>query len=239
MISPHYFYRSDDLKDFSRDAFESGHDLRILNSRSFSEGYVELDFSVLLELRFEGDHLPVDFVFLEENIEAVKRPVFILQFQALDSRYRHHWDEEYVFIVDVEIVEGQDIAVPSLVSFHVVDEEIEYGRRGMYASILRKNRFEPIPALVFPDRKVGLAGHSETVSSDEADPHEVESGSKIVGHISDDHRKVTAQHVVVQSVMDVLLPRLRIDVNAGSVMVRRGKESQVELLDVLVGPLDL
>ena len=45
----------------------------------------------------------------EGEIVNVYRPIFVLQFNACDSSYRNRWDEEFMFVVDVEAMDGKNI----------------------------------------------------------------------------------------------------------------------------------
>jgi len=57
--------------------------------------------------------------------------------------------------------------------------------------------------------------------------------------ISDYEGKVGLQGSVSQSVLNELLPRLQINLEAGSVSVRRAADALLNIRDVLVGPFDL
>jgi len=110
-----------------------------LESSSLAERYVKSDLSVILELAPKRNDFPVKLPMREKGeIVNVYRPIFVLQFNACDSSYRNRWDEESVFVVDVEAMDGKNIAITSSVSLHLVQQGNrrfwKWGYAGSFAS---------------------------------------------------------------------------------------------------------
>ena len=218
---------------------KSGEYFKSFSRCSLAEGYVKLHLSVILELAPKRNNSPVKLpVRKEGEIVNVYRPIFVLQFNACDSSYRNRWDEESVFVVDVEAMDGENIAVPSLVSLHMVHKEIVDSGVRVYASCFGKYTFKPL------FRLVGLDGeHCEIANRIPYFPYDfkpcnIKGGAEIMDSIASDDREFAPQHVIPRRVVKELFPRISIHVQAGAVTVGRCKDSIAELVDVLVGPFD-
>jgi hypothetical protein len=216
----------------------SGNYFKSFGGSSLSEGYMKLNLSVILELGLKGNRSSVKLTAGEDDIAAINRPVFILQFDPGNSGNGDRWNEESMFVVDVESVERQNIAVPSLVTLHMIDKEIEDSGSGVYASCFGKRRFKPAFGLIGVDGKFCKTSAGRSLGSYDLSPRDIKSGAEIVDCISGNYREFAGQHVVPQVVVKELFPRLSVHVQAGAVTVGRGEESLAEILDVLIGPFD-
>ena len=103
---------SDDSQSLRRKPSQRGDDFAALRRRSLAEGYLKSDLSVILDLTFKGNASAVGIGRDEHNLVSRDLPVFVLNFHALDARDREHWDQEMVFVVNVESVEGQEYRRP-------------------------------------------------------------------------------------------------------------------------------
>lgn len=115
-----------------RDYFET------LSGSSLAELYAKNNLTVILKLGSKSDVLSKGIGASNVYIEHIDRPIFVLQFNALDSSNSNHGDEDLVSIVNVESVDGADIVVPSLVRFNAIDHEIEQVGSRVYLSCFRK-----------------------------------------------------------------------------------------------------
>jgi hypothetical protein len=212
-----------------------------LESSSLAERYVKSDLSVILELAPKRNDFPVKLPMREKGeIVNVYRPIFVLQFNACDSSYRNRWDEESVFVVDVEAMDGKNIAITSSVSLHLVHKEIVDSGSGVYAGSFGKRTLKPLFRMIGADGKLCERPRSGWISNlcDDVEPCNIKSGADIMDRIASDSCEFTAQHVIPQRVVKELFPRLAIHLQAGSVTVGRSKESLAELVDVMFGPFE-
>ena len=234
----HSLEDSDEFESLRVEA-EKRRDYREIVSRcSLSERYLKSDLSIVLELAVQGHHLPVGIGPGQADGKLGNCSVFVLQFHAIDSSDCEHWDQEAVFVVNVESMERTNIAVPSLVRFHAIDHEIEEGRGVAYSSSLSEIGYKLMPRIW--DGKLRVTGVSRrTKLSHDATPCDIESAMEIVNCIANDQCNIGKQGLVHHSVVNELLPRLEIAVQAGAVCVGRGVESLVDIRDVLFGPFDL
>ena len=90
-----------------------------------------------------------------------------------------------VFVVDVEIVEGQNIGVPSLVAFHSVDHELNDRGGFWYLSAFRKRGFKFLAGPFGIDRELPILGRDlSSQSVNGSTPHNIESASEIMDCIA-------------------------------------------------------
>jgi len=228
---------ANDCQNLGRESLQSGNDFDVLQRCSIAEGYAENRLSVILDLGPKGDLPPVGIRSGKGNGEIGSQPVFVLQFDAVNPDDGEHRNQEIVFVVNVEIMQGANIGIPSLVTFHAINNEIEEGRRGRYFSAFRERGFKLMP--VFVDREFGPSrvGLRENRSNRGA-PCDIKSAVEIVNCIANHQGDIGAQFPVSKAVVEELFPRLAIDVQAGSLSVSRGSESLLDIRDVLVGPFD-
>lgn len=228
------------LPYFLLPAGKCGDHFEPFNFCSIPERYVKSDLAVILELAPKRNDFPVKLpVRKEGEIVNVYRPIFVLQFNACDSSYRNRWDEESVFVVDVEAMDGENIAVPSLVSLHMVHKEIVDSGSGVYASSFGKRTLKPLFRMVGADGKLRECPGWISDLCDDVEPCNIKSGADIMDRIASDSCEFTPQHVIPQRVVKELFPRLAIHVQAGAVTVVRSKDSVAELVDVMFGPFEL
>src|ERR1700733_11462096 len=227
------------LPYFLLPAGKCGTHFESFNSCSIPERYVKSDLSVVLQLAPKRNDAPVKLSVREESkVVSVYRPVFVLQFNAGDSSYGNRWDEESVFVVDVEAMDGKNIAFPSLVSLHMVHKKIVDSGVGVYASCFGKHPLKPLFRFVGPNGEHRESSNRLHYLLHDLKPCNIKSGAEIMNYIASDSCEFTTQHVIPQRVVKELFPRLAIHVQTGSVTVRRSKQSIVELVDVMFGPVE-
>jgi len=223
----------------SRKAEQRRNDFEVVSRCSLSERYLKSDLAVIFELAPKRDSRSVDIRSSDGDCEVVYGPIFVLQFHAIDSHDGEYRNQQMVFVVNVEVVDGTNITVPSLVGFHALHQEIEQGRSGRYFSCLRERRFKMLP--IVADGEFSVLGPEpiRTQDSDSFSIRDIESTVEIVNRIAHHQSNVRGQRSISKAVVDELLPRLSVEVHGGAVCVRRGEESLVDISDVLVGPFDL
>lgn len=235
----HSLEGSNDTQSLSRKADQCRNDFEIVSRCSLSERYLKSDLSVILELASKHNSRSIDVRSGDGYCEMVNRPIWVLQLDAINSHDGEDRDQEMMFVVNVEVVDGTNIVVPTFVRFHALYQEIEQGRTGRYFSCLRERRFKMLP-IVSDDEFSALGTESiRTQDSDGFSISDIESTLEIMNCIANHQGNVRAQLAISKAVINELLPRISVDVHGGSVCVRRGEESLVDISDVLVGPFDL
>lgn len=230
MRSLHSLEHCDDYERLRREAAERRQYLEALNRCSLAERYVKYDLSVILDLCIKRDDLLERIEPMRESdIELVSSPVWVLEFHALDTADREHWDQEMVFVVNIELVNGQNIGVPSVVGFYSIYDKDDKGER--YYGF--EGRPKLISGLVRIDRKLAVFGLAHNTA-----PCNIQSAMQIMNYITHDQRDIGSQCAVSKSVVEELFPRISVHVQAGAVTIGRGSESLLDIRDVLVGPLN-
>ncbi len=238
MRSPRSLQDSNDLANLRVEAKQRRDDLLTLRQCSLSERYLESELSVVLDLTVQGNSRSVGAGTNQHYGVSGNLPIFMLQFHALNPNDREHRDQEVVFVVNVESVKGVKIVVPSLVTFHALYHEHKKGGVARYFSLTRERRFKVLPCGV--NRKLGfVAKHSRVKPLDNVAPCEIKSALEIVDCVTNNESDIRSEVAVSKAVVEELLPRLSIEVQAGAVCVQRSAESLVDIRDVLIGPLDL
>ncbi len=214
---------------------ESWDYLCALRQYSLSEGHMESNLSVVLECRIFRNPLPVRLIPSKHYDRLVYGSVFVLQFHALDADRRERGDDESVFIVNVEDVNGEKIGIPSHVWLRLGEEEFKCTRRDRYLSALgRDSRFKFLSPRLRVDREFGMLANRSGV--EEAAPGDIKSAVDIVNCISNNQGDIYRKFPINKAVLQELFPRLDINIQSGAVCVGRGKESCADISDVLFGP---
>jgi hypothetical protein len=237
----HPLQDSDDFQGLGGESLQRRDDLEALRGCTLAERYLKSDLSVILELGLKGNRLPVSIGRRKKrNVESVNASIFVLKFHAFDACDGEHWNEEMVLVVNVEIAEGEKIAVPSLVTLHLIEHEQDDGRGFRYFSAFRERGFKFLSCPGGVDWELSVLGRGFSAHCVNCGtPRNIKSASEVVNSIANNQSNVGAQCSVSKEVVEELFPRIAIDVQAGSVCVRRGAESLLNIRDVLVGPFDL
>jgi hypothetical protein len=230
-----------DPQSLSRKAEQCRNDFEVVGRCSLPERYLKPDLSVILELASKPNSRSINIGSGDNYREVVNRPIFVLQFHAVNANDGKYRNQEMMFVVNVEVVDGTNVSIPtlSLVRFHALYQEIEHGRIGRYFSCLRERRFKMLPIVADDEFSALGVEPIRTEDSDSFSVSNVESAVEIVNCIANHQGNVRAQLSISKAVVNELLPRLTVEVHTGSVCVRRGEESLVDISDVLVGPFDL
>lgn len=236
----HSLQGSHDPLDLPREPLQRGDDFEIVETCCLSKSYMKGSLSVILEFGFQRNALAKTLSSRQDNIKHLDSAVFMLQFNALDSGNRDQWDEELMFIVNVEGVEEQEIAVSSLVRFYPVKYQVADGIASRYFSTLHKRGFKFLSCPLRVGWESGVLMRSfETEFTNNFNPSNIESGMEIVNHIADYQGKIGSQFPISMRTIKKLLSGLEVHVHAGAVAVGRDANPFLYLRDVLVGPFDL
>jgi hypothetical protein len=131
-------HRSDDARSLPAQARECRDDFGIVSQYPMAEHYADGHLSVILNVtaKRNGNAVGQQRSSSGECVD-IDLPVFILQFQAINRNNGRHWDEQMVFVVNVEIVKGANIAVPvpSSVRFYSIHKQLKQCRTANYFTL--------------------------------------------------------------------------------------------------------
>ena len=217
-------------------------DFGIVSQYPIAERYADGHLSVVLDVtaKRNGNAVGQQWSSSGERVD-IDLPAFILQFQAINRNNVRHWDEQMVFVVNVEIVKGANIAVavPSFVRFYSIHKQIKQCRTANYFSSLLKRRFVVLP--VVTDEKLSLGG-VESLRAQSADDFtvcDIESAAQIMNCVSGNQCEVAPNGSVPRAVVEEMLPRLRVNLDGSGVGIWRSADALLKIRDVLFGPFDL
>ena len=194
-----------------------------------------LDFDLTAKGKHVGPGICEGHAVAVDNITA-----FILGNDSLDVSVRDQFEQQEVFVRNIELVKGPDNAVvPSLVWLNVGNNGLEEGGAGdIYFSPLQgtfnmRTRWER--------RKFGVVvkgGGNESFNC--GYPGKVESGVKVVDSIAYDQRQF--QQCMFESwegVYQHLVASFRISLDCSQVSLFQRDDSCLKLIDMFIGPIDL
>src|SRR5437868_4249011 len=130
----HSLQCSNNLQSLSRKAEQCRNDFEVVSRCSLAERYLKSDLSVILELASKPNSRSIDVRSSDGYGEVVNCPIWVLQLHAINSNNGEDRYQQMMLVVNVEVVDGANIAIPSFVRFHPLYQEIEQGRTGRYFS---------------------------------------------------------------------------------------------------------
>jgi hypothetical protein len=147
--------------------------------------------------------------------------------------------QQTMFVSDIEIMESPKIVVPSLVWFDTFDDVNRFLPHSLYLS-RKRGLFIFGGRNVFKDRKSGGFGNSSVVDSNEMADQIVESTPDVLENVTSDKQNFRRDRRDLDRIVDVL-SGIRISLFSDHVWITGYEciESGMQLLDVLVGPVDL
>lgn len=234
----HSSQSADDPRNLPRISLKGWDYTESLGGYSIAELYLNHRVSVVLELAIKRNLNASDSAAAQRQGAAFGRPIYAIQFHAINEHEMQDGNEQAVFVVNVEPMDGPNIGIPSFVRFHAIHYEAKEASVAGYFSFFDEIRFKDFPFGV--DGKIeeleieggavqGFVGHS---------PCNIKSAIEIVNYVSNHQGEGCTNASVLEPVLKELFPRLRVDVHAQLVSISRGKESLLNISDVLVGPFD-
>lgn len=209
---------------------------------SVAEAYRVGRLSLVLNLRVsvsgEGNigDLSVDH---EPGTKSELRASVILDSDAIDETELGFCDQEPMFVLNVEVVEmAKEFAISSRVRLYPIHDAVDNLFGGLLFQSAINGVYKVCPALVY--RKLGVVRTLSSFQELDLVHHVVEGGAKVVDSISKCQDEVRGQafdgfnfeHIV--SAMRVMLNKDLVRLSFGELGVY-----QVEIIDVMFGPLDL
>ena len=227
----------DNSFDLPCEEAESGNEFETFGRCSVPELYLEGRVSVVLDLAVKRNFDVAGERSSERQSEAIDFPIFLLQFHTVDRQDIQDRDEQMVFVLNVEPVNRPNVRVASVVRFHAVYQQLEEVGTGAYFSCLRKGRFQMLP--IISDNEFGSVRVESggAYSLNRVAIGDVKSASDIVDCVANHQRELRANVLLSKPVIEELFPRIRLNVKRQVISVLRGKESLLNIRDVLIGPL--
>ncbi len=211
-----------------------------LENLSFVEKYIEGRIALLCDFDVGRGSYQVKFSAMSDgNCSKVKGiSAFVGHINVSNRSNGNDWDQQPMFVHDVQIVHGIQDIIPSLVRLYRVNDKInDSRRRSLYFSTI-DGCYKLIP--VGLERKIDVSvGHVASQGYDFAG-HEVEGGAEIVNsitHYQGDFAGHISGGLKLEDIQSVL--RIFLDVKSIEVRIEKGLKDGIKLADVLIGPFDL
>jgi hypothetical protein len=173
--------------------------------------------------------------------------VAIFYDNTLNSGVGHEFQHDHMLVRNIEIVKGPDNAVlTSFVRLYLIDDALKQGgAEGLYFDSI-KGDFQLFPCVfngeipVTSSTRNGKVSRLALKSLDEANPCEIERGAEIVDSVSGDKRQLQAGiREVWNCVFQVLKSSLTVFLNCSDVLLMQAADSNLQILNMLIGPLNL
>jgi hypothetical protein len=154
----------------------------------------------------------------------------------------HIGDKQSVLVLDIEPVQGPNgFAISSLVGLYDIHDEVNDPFRGLIyesaSAIDGCYKFIPSPAY----REIGVIRPLSSRSEFDVTGNEVQSSSEIMQSVSNDAHEFS-WHGFTKPELERIVAGIKVSLNVNSVKVSLDEfahEKTTQVLDVLLGPLDL
>lgn len=212
--------------------------VNIVSGRSLVEDYNHCDLSLILDFAPLQNFDPVRAGTGQCPIERAHVAPWILYLQAVQEGNVKEWNQQSMFISPVEYVNGPHGTIPSVVGLYLGDYEIVEAGSGLVYFSIPKRIFQKLTSRVNGEF-VRLLGSDHGVFHQRTDPRVIKSAFEIMNRVPDHQSKVAGVLApLANAILQKLISSLRIDLDAGSVLVRQDGDSSFNLRDVLVGPFN-
>ena len=165
-------------------------------------------------------------------------PFFIFEFNSVDTPLRQDGNKKPMFISNVEIVDGPNGLIPSIARFYRVEHKPIQIRGGNIYASLRHPSFKFFNGLA--DREFcPIIDKGWNQSLDSLQPGIVEGAIEIVDSIPEHQRNIVEGRSIAEIVYQEFVSCMRINVDSGSVSFVKFGDAEFDVLDVLLGPVNL
>ena len=162
------------------------------------------------------------------------------KFQTRNANEVSHWNDPFVFIVDIEAVKGKKNRIPCFVWSQFSKDSDDIGRGFFYQSLVNK-RFKVV-SVPLSEREIDIRkiGRNTLEVSNQIASKNVERGPHVMQGIPDNHRNFF-RNLFSNSSGPSLLPRIhaRIDDNGIRFGIQEISDVFIQFRDVFVGSFDL
>lgn len=214
--------------------------------------YIHEASRLLILDRYAGGKLSlllyVQTLFKEDEVRrameiagCMSRPdfsAFILHFNAANVALSQDGDEQAMFVSVVEIVNGPDGLIPSVMRLYDVNHQPEKMGTGHVYFSLRKPSLQLFNG--FSYRKLGsIINQTGSEFFDGSKPRVIEGAFEVVNRISDHQTDVIERTLVGKVMLDYFASGLRVNLNNSGIGCVKKFDAPFDVSDVLIGPLNL
>jgi hypothetical protein len=149
----------------------------------------------------------------------------------------HEWKQKPVFVSNVEVVEGPEGVIPSLVGFYDIHDEVSDLFGGLLYQSTIDCAYHTIPG--FSKRESSVVVVAAKPSENDFVDRKIQSAFEVVESIPDDKSKVIWKGLSGIDLHDIV-SELAVRMDAESVRVHsKCNDHLVKIVDVMLGPFDL
>lgn len=227
-----------DARDDLRELMQRWDNRLVFEGLSLPEEYAKGRLSIVcyVELGGRGDRVePTAFSHKEGQI---LKPVVVIVMRAYSAELRdgNNRNEQPMLVYNVQLMEGPQRIIPSLVRLYDVKNQItDVLPRHLYFSTIQR-AYKFLPRISY--WKIGVPSTRATGFDDNLASHEIEGCAQIVDSIANYQGNIAGQGFRVER-EDILPSSVRVYLQTVEVCFEEGNEGRVKLLDVAVGPFDL
>ena len=226
---------------------ERWHDSSTLQGLSLVKDYLEGRLEIALGLEVVGGSASRDVdrsdkvrpILIRLKVSSAQREHFIADhcLEFLNSEKRRRWDQQFMFVENVKIVECSDGVLPAIVGFQLIDELT--GIRGCPLHFAFSRGYEFLP--IFSSREISvlrIAGAERGASK--GDSYMIECRSDVMDNIAHDRGELQG-HTVGRDVCNSDLPLVWLGADNKVVITSAGNIAGgvCKLAKVSIGPFDL
>ena len=208
----------------------------VLERCSFAEEYSRGRLSLAVYLKRIRRSNGGENAFAYDTECQIFEDVVVLHFFRVDSSNAlicENWNQQPVFVEIVQVPHGPKTNVASFVRLYLVrDERRDVWGGLLYTSVLNGG-YKFLPRFCHRESDFAIR------SADNFYRHVVKGGSEIVDRVSDNEGGIFWRHAPDEAQDVVSGIRLSIDQQTAEVSVKEGFENLLEVLDVVIGPLNL
>lgn len=212
----------------------------IASGLSILERYAQGDLSLVFYVSSEGHGDIPGRLLMGASRKPIARDFshVILRFDAADRAIKNCWNEQPMFISDIESVYGPDGKIPSLVGLYLGKHYVENATGGFIYADAANRSFKRILSRV--DGELGLVSDRLGCKlGEDFDPRIIEGALEIVEAIPRDQSDVPNGSRVSNVMFDDFISNLRIDLNGSNVAFFQKSDSFIQPCNMLFGPFDL
>jgi hypothetical protein len=182
------------------------------------------------------------FVHEPSSVFVKGRTLLIFKADVRDLHKLQDWDKKLVFIDNIQIIQGPETGIPSLIGLYCFQDQIRNQDRNLLLFKSGLNGGHKLLPGIADWETCIFSGLSAAVQNNFI-PQQVKTTSKIVENIADSDRKFVSgepRHVDVEAKMICPLPFVVL--NANGVKIIGGREpghQSIHVHDVFLGPFNL
>jgi hypothetical protein len=244
-LSKEQLERFNRASDHYRNILNLWQDRLALEGESLVEQYCRERFALILHceiLSVEGIERKHAFPTSigNKNGLIVDDAFVVLKANTVNESPLKHWNNELVFVPDIQIVQGPDGVIPSFVGLYRVEHKLvdKIGDLLLFQSIIQSG-YQFISRIA--DQKASVVRGNTVTFPDNIVPENVQSAAEIVKRIADNEGGFLYSQCTRIKVNRDPISMLRVSLNTNSVMgyVAHPHEQSIKVTDVLLGPFNL